>query len=382
MNLYDVLRIPKGANSQQIREAYKTLVKTEHPDKGGDAERFKAVQKAYDVLKDDEKKAYYDRTGQILGEQGSDGSQPHGGMPFGFGGMNGMHGMPHGIPVDIGNLFGMFGASGPGGGPRKKRPGKAPPRVSYIPLTLKDYYQGRLFRIQLERQKFCKDCKGDGSTSMKSCSGCKGSGQRVQMVQMGPFMMQNQGICDMCGGHGKQKGDNCWTCKGQGVTKEEKSLDVRIEAGSIAGNTIVFPGESSDSHDYAESGDVVIELQAADEDIPWTRVGDDLYATVTISYSESLLGTRIRLLSHPGYDVGVSFSIPPGVLNTETLQFTGYGMPKKGSGGSVKGNAVITVHVSKPSEHERMCLQQSADALRGLFAPVERESQQSDHIVV
>ena len=369
MNLYGSLGLQRDANAQQIREAYKNLVRTEHPDKGGNAEKFKEIQKAYDVLRDDAKKSFYDQTGQIQGEDSGGGGNPfggmHGGMPFGFGGM----------PMDMGNMFNMFN----NGSPKKKRAGKAPPRVTQISLNMKDFYQGRNFRIQLERQKFCGPCKGEGSTSMKSCAGCNGSGKRIQMIQMGPFVMQNEGPCEMCRGQGKQKGDSCWTCKGSAFIKEEKFFEIRIEQGMAPGNTIVFSGESSDTPDYAEAGDVVIELQAADETIPWQRKGNDLHANVSVSYSESLVGCSITISGHPGYETGVVFPIVAGVINGEQLKFSGYGMPKKGTG--TKGDAVLTVSVNKPTENEREVLLKSRDVFNGLFSIVPRTQLDADHKV-
>jgi DnaJ-class molecular chaperone len=373
MNLYDTLKLQKGASAEQIREAYKTLVRKEHPDKGGDAETFKKIQKAYDILKDDDKRAFYDQTGQIPGDspEGGMGNMPQG-FPFG-GGMGG------GIPVDIHNLFGMFGRGGGGGGPRKKRQGKAPPRTTQIPLTLRDFYQGRIFRVQLERQRCCKDCKGEGSTSMKSCDSCNGVGTKTHVVQMGPFMMQNQGPCEACRGAGKQKGDPCWTCKGAGMNKEEKSLEVRIEPGMGPGTNIVFSGESSDSHDYTEAGDVIIELQEADEETSWIRLGDDLQTKISISYSESLVGCIVRLENHPGYTNGIVFTIPPGTLNTENLRFKGYGMPKRGS--EHRGDAILVVNINKPSSAERDILKDNVQMFQEMFGVKKRDSLHTDHVV-
>jgi DnaJ family protein A protein 2 len=199
------------------------------------------------------------------------------------------------------------------------------------------------------------------------------------MIQMGPFMMENQGPCDMCSGSGKQKGDNCWSCKGACFTKEEKKLQVRIEEGMMPGQTVVFSGESSDTPDYTEAGDVVIELQAADESVPWIRKGDDLHATCSITYSESLVGTAVRIKDHPGYDGSVVFSIPAGTINGEQNTFKGYGMPKRGS--SLKGDAVLTINVIKPSALELKSLLQTRDLLVNLFQVKGLARVDGDHYV-
>ncbi len=375
MNLYETLNLPRGANAQQIRDAYKTLVRTAHPDKGGNAEQFKKIQKAYDVLRDDSKRQYYDMTGEVPGESGDGGGGGgmSAGMQFPFPG--------GGIPVDIHNLFGMFGGGRGGGvGPKKKKQGKAPPRVSHIALNLRDFYHGRSFRMQLERQRFCKDCKGDGSTSMKQCEDCHGSGTKVSMVQIGPMVLQNQGPCDKCNGAGRQKGDQCWTCKGGGLSKEEKTLEIRVEPGMAPGMTIVFSGESSDSPDYTEPGDVVLELQEADEESPWQRLGDDLQTRITLSYSESICGTTVRISSHPGFDAGVVFRIPAGVLHTEQLRYKGYGMPRRGGKGT--GDAILVIQSTKPSVAERDILEKGTlDQLRTTMSRESKIQSDKDHVV-
>jgi DnaJ-class molecular chaperone len=164
-DLYSALELPKGADSSEIRKAYLRLSRTHHPDKvPADQkevaeEKFKKIAQAYEVLSDDSKKSFYDQTGQIPGEGG-------GGPPPGhpFGGMPGMpFGMP-GMPFDMNDLFGMFHGgrpSGPGGH-QSRQPGKAPARKTQIPLTLKDFYNGRTLQIKLERQRFCGSCKGEG----------------------------------------------------------------------------------------------------------------------------------------------------------------------------------------------------------------------------
>jgi molecular chaperone DnaJ len=376
MNPYEVLKLQRGATSQQIRESYKTLVRTEHPDKGGDAESFKRIQKAYEILKDESKRSFYDATGQIPGDNASSAPQD---MPF----QGGVGGFPFGgmggIPVDIHNLFGMFNNGASRTRPRTKKQGKAPPRATQIALTLKDFFYGKTIGIQLERQRFCKDCKGEGSTSMRECEDCKGSGTKTQVVQMGPFMMQNQGPCDKCNGGGKQKGDACWGCKGSGMIKEEKKLETRIEPGMAPGETIVFAGESSDTHEYTLAGDVLIELQEAEEDNVWERKGDDLCIAVEISWSESIVGCSVRIEGHPGFSEACVFPIPPCSRNGDVVVVKGYGMPKKGS--SVRGNALLTVQVKEATSSEKVASISNRKQLTEMFQVVDRESFSTDHVV-
>jgi DnaJ-class molecular chaperone len=133
----------------------------------------------------------------------------------------------------------------------------------------------------------------------------------------------------------------------------------------MPGQTVVFSGESSDTSDYTEAGDVVIELQAADENCRWFRKGDDLHVNVQISYSESLVGTTVRIEGHPGYEKAVVFPVGPGTINGENIHFKDYGMPKRGLG--VKGDAVLTINIIKPNDIELKSLLQARELLVNLF---------------
>lgn len=353
-DLYAVLGVQKGADAAEIKRAYKKLVVTEHPDKGGNEERFKEIQGAYEVLSDDQKRGFYDATGQVPGEDGGGGGGG-GGFPFGMG-MGGM-GMGGPFPFDIRDLFGGLGG-GMRGRQAKRQGGKAPARSTQLPLSLNDYYHGKSFQIRLDRQKFCTGCKGEGSKSTQSCAPCHGTGTAKQIIQMGPMMMESHGPCPTCQGEGKQKGPPCNECSGSGFMKEHKDLEIHILGGMSPGETIVFPGVSSDVQGYKEAGDVVIELQAADEDLIWSRDGKLLKTSVVITLTESLLGSIVRIDGHPGFPDGCFVEIPQGTQNAHELRIPGLGMPLE-KGGKTYGDGLITVRVQPTKEeYESLKVQQ------------------------
>ena len=156
-DLYSVLELQKGADSSEIRKQYLKLSRQYHPDKASQekqeeaTEKFKEISKAYEVLSDNDKKAFYDQTGQIPGDgNGVGGNGGGGGMPFPFP-------MGGGMPFNMNDLFGMFGNRSGGfssQGVNVRRPGKAPDRKTQIPLTLKDFYYGRKLQIHLDRNRF------------------------------------------------------------------------------------------------------------------------------------------------------------------------------------------------------------------------------------
>jgi DnaJ family protein A protein 2 len=354
-NLYDTLGVSKSADTDEIKKAFKKAAMTHHPDKGGDPEKFKEVQKAYEVLSDERKRQVYDMTGSEDGE--SRGPEMHG-FPFDMGSMFG------GLGGIFGGMGGMPGMPGMGrGGPRVVRRPKAPPKVTEIPLKLYDFYHGRTFQVKFERNKFCETCKGEGATSFQNCHKCNGAGVLRQQIQMGPMVMINEGPCGDCQGEGKKAAGNCYVCGGKKTMPQEKELSVRIEPGMKPGEVLVFSKECSDDPNYDEPGDVHFKLQEADGDEDWSRRGDDLDTGVTISLQDSLLGCTKTLQGHPGFP-DLEITVPIGTVNGQVVSVNGKGMPKRGSSEFGNLHVLVTVTVS---EKDKEILQRNEPLLKAMF---------------
>ena len=359
-NLYEVLGVSRSADENEIRKAYKKLCLTNHPDKGGSAEEFQKIQKAYEVLSDGSKRSMYDQTGMT--EESEMGGMP-GGMDIGsmfanmFGG--GMGGM--------GGMFGMPGMPGmPGMNGRTKR-AKPHPKIHEIPVCLHDFFHGKHLKLQFERSKFCSGCKGEGFSSFSSCASCKGHGFVEQMTMIGPGMIAtSRGPCTVCSGVGKTGTRSCDKCKGKKFFKEEKSLDIFIEPGMKAGDEIIFPNECSDDLQYKEPGDVHIVFQEADETIPMTRKGNDLHTSHTITFSESILGTSYVLKNHPKHSNGFKINIPKGILNNETVLISNEGMPIKGRSTKQFGNLHVKIEIQISKKEKDILLEKEAE-LKSIF---------------
>jgi DnaJ family protein A protein 2 len=376
MDPYKVLSVAREADPKDVKKAYFDLAKRHHPDKGGNEEEFKKIQKAYDILSDPQKRGFYDQTGQIPGEEGEGGMGGGGPVPF---------------PFDLGGIFGMFGGGpgGPFGGPfgggmpgmsrgrpngppSANRKGKAPPKVHEISLNLHDFYHGRKINLNFERQRFCKSCNGDGYMSYSSCSECHGTGQVSRAMMMGPGMqMISQSPCGSCGGKGQKPGPKCFSCNGKCFKEEQKSLDVVIEPGMKAGERIVFGNECSDTQEYQTAGDVHIQLMEADEEIPWTRDGIHLRSQLHLGLRDSLLGCKKTILKHPGYPDGLEVVVPPGSIHMNDVVVKGAGMPVRGL--DLKGDAIITLRVSV-LEHEHKAIEENIELLRSVFKSEEQRS--------
>ena len=239
-DLYSILGVSRTADTSEIRTSYKQLAKEHHPDKGGDAEKFKEISQAHEILSDDSKRKMYDMTGSTSSDGGPGPGGPFG-MPEMFSQMFGGMGGP------FGGMGGPFGGMGgmPGQGPNRKQNGKGPGKSQDLPLRISDYYHGRSISIKFGRQSSCGTCKGSGASSTKSCDTCNGQGQVRQIIQMGPIQMMNHGPCPACQGKGEQTLGQCNGCQGRGLLPEEKTLDIKIEPGMTSGNTVVFPGMCS-----------------------------------------------------------------------------------------------------------------------------------------
>lgn len=356
-DLYADLELQRGATADDARKAYLKLSRKYHPDKGGSEDKFKSIQRAYEVLGDEKKKGFYDSTGMIEGENGAQQGPPN---------MGGGFGMP--FPFDLGSMFGMFGQGGPGGGmpsgPRVRR-AKAPPKVHEVPFRLEDFYKGRSINLQFERQKFCDGCKGQGCLNFTQCGGCNGRGFVEHIMMVGPGMQAvTRAPCAQCSGEGRAPGTPCTTCSGRKFTTEEKTLEVKIHPGMKPGETLIFEKECSDHHDFIERGDVHIILQEADEPISLRREGTTLHVNVTLSLTESLLGKTIEIKDHPGYPEGLPIEVPPGFTNASVFVVEGKGMPIRGQ--ATFGQLSIHIKVVV-SDLEKEKLRSQSVILKSLF---------------
>ena len=357
-DLYGILGVNKSANDDELRKAYKKLCLVNHPDKGGEAEQFQKIQKAYEVLSDEKKRELYDTMG-ITDENESGG--------FANGGGGG---------VDIASMFmnmmgggGGFGFSFPGmnmgGPPKDKRRQKAPSKLHEIPVSLFDFYHGKHIKIQFERQKFCAGCKGEGSTNFNSCGSCNGRGMIEQMIQVGPGMHAiARQPCGSCNGNGKLPVGKCDKCNGKKFYNQEKVLDVRIEPGMKSGDNLIFQNECSDDVNYIEPGDVHIAFTEADESSNIERKGSDLHTKCVITFTESLLGISYTLRNHPNHPSGLTINIAKGVQNNEIITVENEGMPKRNT--KLFGNLYLKIEITI-SVKEKEVLETHSDEIRKLF---------------
>ena len=327
---YELLGVPRGADEAAIKTAYRRLAKEHHPDrKNGCKEseaRFKAINEAYDVLKDPQKRAAYDRFGRAaLNGGGQD--------PFGSAGFEGFSDI-------FSTIFGEF--MDPRGA-RQNAVRGADLRYD-IELTLEEAFTGADKTLTIEALATCGGCEGRGCTSLDRCaSTCQTCGGMGNVRAQQGFFVVERG-CPTCRGSGEVISNPCPTCQGEGRAVSQRKLSVKIPAGVDEGTRIRVAGEGEAGVRGASSGDLYLFVHMKRHPI-FAREGTTLIADVPVSFTTAALGGSIGL---PGVDGNkVEIKIPAGIQSGEQLRHRGSGMSVLNGRG--RGDLVARILVETPS---------------------------------
>ena len=310
---YDVLGVPKGSEKDAIKKAYRTKAKELHPDRNSDnpnAEaQFKEVNEAYEVLKDAEKKAAYDRYGHAAFESGGGGT--------GFGGSGDFSSAVSDVFDD---LFGDFMGGGRGG--RKQQSRGSDLRYN-LSISLEDAFAGLQKTINVPSSVACGSCNGSGAaggSSPTTCPTCSGLG-KVRATQ--GFFTVERG-CPTCSGAGQIIKNPCSSCGGQGTQKKDRALSVNVPPGVETGTRIRLAGEGETGPRGGISGDLYIFIEVSKHKI-FERDGLNLFCRVPVSMAKASLGGEVEV---PTIDGGRSrVRIPAGSQSGRQMRLKGKGMP-------------------------------------------------------
>ncbi len=319
---YDVLGVAKGASADEIKKAYRTKAKELHPDRNSDNPKaeaqFKEANEAYEVLKDADKKAAYDRFGHAAFEGGMGG-----GHPGGFRGA-GQHGDFASAFSDVfDDLFGDFmgGRGGPGGA--RGRAARGSDLRYNLRVTLEDAFSGLQKTINVPTSVTCTSCAGsgaEGGAEPTTCPTCSGMGK--VRAQQGFFTVER--TCPTCSGLGQTIQNPCKKCGGQGRTHKDRALSVNIPAGVETGTRIRLAGEGEAGMRGGPSGDLYIFIEVEPHKI-FERDGTDLHCRVPVSMATAALGGDIEV---PTIDGGRSrVKIPAGSQSGRQMRLRSKGMP-------------------------------------------------------
>jgi molecular chaperone DnaJ len=309
---YDVLGVPKGSQADAIKKAYRTKAKELHPDRNSDnpnaESQFKEVNEAYEVLKDADKKAAYDRYGHAAFEGG-------GGQGFGGGGD-----FSSTFSDVFDDLFGDFMGGGRGG--RKQQSRGSDLRYN-LSISLEEAFAGLQKTINIPSAVTCGSCNGTGAaggSSPTTCPTCSGLG-KVRATQ--GFFTVERG-CPTCSGVGQIIKNPCSSCGGQGTQKKDKALSVNVPPGVETGTRIRLAGEGETAPRGGVSGDLYIFIEVSKHKI-FERDGLNLFCRVPVSMAKASLGGEVEV---PTIDGGRSrVRIPAGSQSGRQMRLKGKGMP-------------------------------------------------------
>ncbi len=338
-DFYEVLGVSKTADAAEIKKAYRTKAMKFHPDQNKDDKtaeaKFKEVNAAYDVLKDEQKRAAYDRFGDAAFDGSMGGGGQGGGNPFG-GGFQGAG--------NFSDIFeDMFGDFMGGGGRRASNGAMRGSDIQYgLDITLEDAFKGLEKNITIPLHATCEKCDGNGAEKGKKaeqCPTCNGAG-RVR-AQQGFFTIEK--ACHTCNGAGNVIKDPCKNCSGSGRVSKEKTLKVNIPKGIEAGRRIRLTGEGEAGVRGGPSGDLYILVNIKPHKF-FKRDGANLYSRVPIAMTKATLGGEVNVPTINGKTTKVK--IPGGTQTGQQLRLKEKGMPVMRS--TQVGDMYIEIFVETP----------------------------------
>jgi len=346
-DLYEILGVAKGANDQEIKNAYRKLALKWHPDKHkGEKEaedKFKEINQAYEVLSDKSKRQQYD----TFGSTGGPGGGPGFGGAQGFGGFD-FSGEGAGF-ADIFETF--FGGGGGGGKGRASRKSGGAMRGNDIEANIKITFEEAVFgcekELEISKPDQCGHCKGNGAepgTPIVTCKQCHGSGEirTVRNTILG--QMSTAHICDECNGAGRVAEKKCTTCHGTTRVRMKERVKVKIPAGVDNGSTIRVSGKGEGGARGGASGDLYINL-AVEASKKFVRDGMDIHSEVEIPVIQAVLGSEVEVETLEGPQ---KIRIPAGTQDGKVFKLSEKGVVR--IGGSARGNQLVKLRVKIPEK--------------------------------
>jgi len=328
---YDVLGVARDSSDDDIKKAYRQMAFKHHPDRNpGDAAaeaKFKEAAEAYEVLRDPEKRARYDR----FGHQGVSGA--------GFGGFSNAEDIFSTFTDIFGEFFGFGGASR-SRGPRAQAGGD----LRYdLRVSFRDAAMGAEPVLKIPKPVVCPDCQGTGAaagTKPERCRQCGGAGQ----IQQSQGFFRVAVTCPVCRGQGVVIPNPCPRCKGRGQVHDVRELKVRIPAGIDDGSRLRLRGEGEPGQNGGPPGHLFVVVRV-DEDKTFRRQGQDLVVRLEISMVQACLGGKVKVPTLDGEEI---MDIPKGMQSHEVFSMRRLGLPHPGRSG--RGDLLVEVIVKTPKD--------------------------------
>ena len=361
---YEVLGVGKSASADEIKKAFRKLAIQHHPDKeGGDETKFKEVNEAYEVLKDDKKRQRYDQ----FGHAGVGSSAASDGNPFaGFGGQGQNINFDFG-DLGLGDIFSSF-FGGNMGGQQGQRQARGRDVEVHIDLTFEEAVFGTEKTLPVTLADNCEHCKGttvEPGHEMKTCDTCKGSGQTMRVTQTIFGNIQQASVCHTCKGTGKVPEKICTVCRGKGTQEKRQEIRLKVPAG-VDDGAIIRLREHGEAIANGPKGDLYVNVRVKPHK-KFTREGDLILSEEHIDMVEATLGTEIEVDTVDG---SVKMKIPAGTQSGTDFKLSNHGVPHLKS--STRGAHIVTIVVDTPTklskkQYELLEEFQETPKKRGLF---------------
>lgn len=348
---YKVLGISRNASQDEIKKAFYRLAHKYHPDKGGNSEKFKEINEAYQILGNKNKRDQYDKFGTSFDDSqfgaGAGAGAGGQGSPFsqGFDFSSAGEGFDSSVFEDIFENF--FGGSSFG---RKKQKQRGENIAVEIELSLEEVFSGAEREISIRKFVICDRCNGSGAEpgfKMKTCPSCGGTGQVKQVHQTIFGSFTKAGVCPQCQGEGKFPEKKCRKCQGEGRVKNIEKISFSVPPGMSNGETVRVPGKGEADVRKKESGDLFVRVYVREHPY-FVRRGDDIYYDLEVNFSQAALGDKVDVPTLAGE---VELKIPSGTQAGKLLRLKGMGIPHiRGRG---KGDEYIKINVKTPKKLTR-----------------------------
>jgi len=351
---YEVLGVGKSASPDEIKKAFRRAAIEHHPDKeGGNEEKFKEVNEAYEVLKDDSKRKRYDQ----FGHAGVGSSAASDGNPFaGFGGQGQNINFDFG-DLGLGDILGSFFSGGFGGQQRGGRQARGRDVQTEVDLTFEQAVFGTQVDLRLRLEDACEHCKGttvEPGHEMKTCDTCKGSGQVVNVTRTIFGNIQQATVCPTCKGRGKVPEKVCTVCRGKGTQAKQQTITLKIPAGIDDGATIRLR-EHGEAVANGPKGDLYVNVRVKPHK-HFTREGELILSEEHVGMVQAALGTEIEVDTVDG---PVRMKVPAGTQSGTDFKLSGHGVPHLKGGtrpfdkAQGRGAHIVTIIVDTPTKLSR-----------------------------
>jgi molecular chaperone DnaJ len=341
---YEILGVGKGASADEIKKAFRRAAVTHHPDRGGNEEKFKEINEAYEVLKDTSKRQRYDQFGHAgVGSSAASGGNPFGG---GFGGFNTENVNFDFGDLGLGDIFSSFFGGDAAGAQRGQRANRGRDVETNLEITFEQAIFGTEASLNLTMEDTCEHCKGTATEpgyELKKCDECDGSGQITKVTRTIFGNIQQATTCPKCGGKGSIPEKECTVCHGRGTRRKSQVIAMKIPAGIDDGATIRLR-EQGEAVSGGHKGDLYVNIRVKPHK-KFTREGELILSEEHISMIDAALGIEIEVETVDG---PVKMKVPIGTQSGTDFKLSGHGVPRLSGG--LRGAHIVTIVVDTPTK--------------------------------